>query len=328
MWFENLTGFKEVNPEQVRANIEIVGDKIISSVNQKQYTFGKLEIPSLEELRNEINPDAYNSKIQISEIVGDVQSLHLEPENNGAFFQVASQFNLLEMIGPHITPEQGVSKYEYDLTQGPACAVSCGAGTIYRNYFVPLNGKVGQSAFNQINCLELIDKELKNSELLLWEMKNGYCLPHKEGLIKINELLARMNVSERENLKGKLKIGLQWNTQVTLNGSKNKVTQAYCSAMPVAYSHIQSNLWQNFASLILEATYEATLFSALKNYNITGNKNVFLTLLGGGAFGNKTEWILDAMKLALKKFSNTPLEIKIVSYRNSNKNLTQLINSI
>jgi hypothetical protein len=38
-------------------------------------------------------------------------------------------------------PEQGVGRYENDFTQGPACAVSAGAGTIYRNYWVPVNGE-------------------------------------------------------------------------------------------------------------------------------------------------------------------------------------------
>ncbi|MCK5683507.1 hypothetical protein KAJ27_05280 [bacterium] len=50
-------------------------------------------------------------------------------------FQVASQFNLLEMVSPGVTPEEGVGRYEHDHTQGPACAIACGVGTIYRNYF-------------------------------------------------------------------------------------------------------------------------------------------------------------------------------------------------
>jgi len=35
-------------------------------------------------------------------------------------FQVASQFNLLEMTGPSVTPEHGVARYAHDPTQGPA----------------------------------------------------------------------------------------------------------------------------------------------------------------------------------------------------------------
>ena len=42
------------------------------------------------------------------------------------------------MIGPHVSPLAGVTRYVYDRTQGPACALSCPAGTIYRNYLVPV----------------------------------------------------------------------------------------------------------------------------------------------------------------------------------------------
>jgi hypothetical protein len=34
--------------------------------------------------------------------------MHQFPENAGALIQVASQFNLLEMTGPEVTPENGV----------------------------------------------------------------------------------------------------------------------------------------------------------------------------------------------------------------------------
>ena len=75
-------------------------------------------------------------KLRFAELVGDAKALHSDVANAGALFQVATQFNLLEMISPNVTPEQGIAIYENDPTQGPACAIACGAGTIYRNYFV------------------------------------------------------------------------------------------------------------------------------------------------------------------------------------------------
>jgi hypothetical protein len=36
------------------------------------------------------------------------------------------------MVSPRVTPEDGVGIYDLDRTQGPACAVAAGAGTIYR----------------------------------------------------------------------------------------------------------------------------------------------------------------------------------------------------
>jgi hypothetical protein len=47
---------------------------------------------------------------------------------------LASQFNLLEMTGPSVTPEDGVTRYKDDPTQGPACAIAAGAATILHRH--------------------------------------------------------------------------------------------------------------------------------------------------------------------------------------------------
>eukprot|EP01045_Picozoa_sp_COSAG04_P042458 COSAG04_NODE_13423_length_606_cov_210.532544_1_plen_48_part_10 len=47
-------------------------------------------------------------------------------------FQVASQFNCLEMVSPGDQPEAGITRYALDHTQGPVCAMACPAGTVYR----------------------------------------------------------------------------------------------------------------------------------------------------------------------------------------------------
>jgi len=41
--------------------------------------------------------------------------------------------------------------------------------------------------------------------------------------------------------------------------------QVFCSALPVAYSHVPRQRWQAFATLILESAYEATLWAAADN---------------------------------------------------------------
>jgi len=79
---------------------------------------------------------------------------------------------------------------------------------------------------------------------------------------------------------------------VTLGGASHTVSQAYCSAVPVAYSPHSTDSWAAFAQLVLEASYEATMCAALLNVEITGSNQSFLTLLGGGAFGDRDEWIL------------------------------------
>lgn len=326
MWFEKLTGFKEQSPENVRHKLRIEGDSFVSTVNNRRFTFGKLEIATLQELRLSSPPkEVFKDKIQVREVVADVQALHILPENANALFQAASQFNLLEMIGPEITPEQGIDRYERDHTQGPACAIACGAGTIYRNYFVETGGQIGQTTNIQIDCLDLIGEALQNEELNLWSMKNGYALIHQEGLLTINKGLALLTNEEREALKGKLKVGIQWNTEVTLTQNKQQVSQIYCSALPVAYSPTASMYWEYFARLILEATYEATLYTALINMDKNESNVVYLTLVGGGAFGNEEHWILESLQKALNKFSNTPLDVRMVSFGKPNPALQRMV---
>lgn len=65
---------------------------------------------------------------------------------------------------------------------------------------------------------------------------------------------------------------------------------------------------------MLEGAYEATLYAGVLNAARTGNRNVYLTLLGGGVFGNDPAWITDAMKRALRVLAEVALEVKIVNY--------------
>lgn len=65
------------------------------------------------------------------------------------------------------------------------------------------------------------------------------------------------------------------------------VSQALCSALPVAYNSSPREEWAPFASLVLEASYEATLLAGVLNYRLTGNPRVYVTMVGGGAFGNE-----------------------------------------
>lgn len=319
MWFEKLFGFREESIAQVQQHLTVADGKITSRVNGKTYQYGRLEILSLEELKTAGSTKGdYQGEIQVEEVVGNVQHLHQSEAQAGAFFQAASQFNLLEMISPQATPELGVGIYENDRTQGPACAIACGAGTVYRNYFVPIKDQIGQSKDLQIDCLSAIAKALNNDELQLWEMQNGYALPTSaESLRRIASEIKALDAAGYEALKGKLKIGIQWNTEVTMATAKHTVTQAYCSALPVAYARFDAELWEPFARLVLEASYEATLYAALQHFERSQNPKVYLTLVGGGAFGNARSWIFDALAGAINLFKNTPLELKIVSYGKS-----------
>ena len=119
-WFEGLMGFKERPYEETRANLEVVGSTLRSKVNKRSFAIGTLETPSVAELRRRATGvvDSLTGTLRVSNVVGDVGRLHRDPANRQALFQVASQFNLLEMTGPEITPEHGVTRYASDRDPG------------------------------------------------------------------------------------------------------------------------------------------------------------------------------------------------------------------
>jgi hypothetical protein len=327
MWFETLTGFSEESPEQVRKNMSVDGKILKSHINGKEYVCGLLETPSLAELRDRVRSvESQTGHISVREVIADVQQLHIDESNADSLFQVASQFNLLEMVSSSVTPEQGVGRYESDRTQGPACAIAAGAGTIYRNYFADVNGNMGQSFDNQIDCLADIGTALGNSDNHLWEMRNGYALASEQGLIEITNRIKSSSEADIDDLRKLLRIGIQWNTEVTLSDTKHTVSQAYCSALPVAYSHQSPKLWSEFAKIVLEASYEATICAGILNYVKTGNNTLYLTLIGGGAFGNESLWIINALQRSLNLYKNVGLDVGIVSRGNSNSHVQELIN--
>jgi hypothetical protein len=314
-WFESLLGFPETNADQVRAQLRLEGEHVISKVTGQRWICGRLETPSLAQLRDQTQALPALGPLSVHVEMGTARNLHANPDNAGALFQVASQFNLLEMSAPHITPDDGITRYEHDLTQGPACAMAAGAGTLYRQYFVPIGGQQGQTRQRQLDMLSDLGHAWNNAEQGLWKMENGYLIASRKGLEWISSLLEDSGPTERLALSGLVRIGIQWGTQVTLGEATHRVTQAYCSALPVAYSSHSAAQWAPFARFILEAAYEATLHVARLNAAQGGTRRVFLTFLGGGAFGNAKPWILDALHHALMLNRESGLDVRLVCTR-------------
>ena len=66
---------------------------------------------SLQALRERVaSAGALPGRLKVSVVTGNVRHMHQSPENAGALFQVASQFNLLEMIGPEVATNTIVLK--------------------------------------------------------------------------------------------------------------------------------------------------------------------------------------------------------------------------
>src|SRR5690349_15670027 len=318
-WFTELTGFRETGYNATRAQLFVEGDELVSTVNGKRYGIGTLEVPKLADLRARVHVPT-DGRTTVRCVTGEARAMHADPELEGALFQVASQFNLLEMTGPSIAPEDGVTRYSGDHTQGPACAIAAGAATIYRNYFAPVDGEIGQTRDRQINAFagvgEALSAELTRPVAELWQMRNGYALCTSEGLEAITGLLADGDDGLHDQLRAQLAVGLHRNVEVTdvRVDARRLVSQAFCSTLPVAYGTSPSTAWEAFARLVLGAAYEATVLAAVEQSSRGGSNIVLLTRVGGGAFGNADKWIDDAIVHALEAVEHAGLDVRLVSH--------------
>lgn len=151
-WFFHTFGFNETM-DNVRGNITVTTSSnereafLTSRANKKTFPVGTFTLPSVKEIREQLNQSLSTQNTSIFSlspgpvcyehiIVDSVRSLHTSKV--GAIFQAASQFNCLEFSNPSVTPDEGITDYIHDHTQGPNCALACAAGTLYR-YFLFTN---------------------------------------------------------------------------------------------------------------------------------------------------------------------------------------------
>lgn len=113
----------------------------------------------------------------------------------------------------YTTPEKGITDYQFDHTQGPACAMACAAATVFRNYLVPMGSQTGQSTTSQLNTLADMEKAIGIDGI---RMKNGYALMSANTVQAISRYIASLDEQMRDRLRQELRIGLHSDTEVTI----------------------------------------------------------------------------------------------------------------
>lgn len=230
-WFEQLFGFNEkaFTRNQLIENFRVsIDEKFMTSLycqsNSQIFHIGRFTTPSLQELRDEFDrnmnilasPALIKSKstdltrFQASKVsvrheaISDIMELHAKVTSPSTF-QAASQFNCLEFPSPDCIPENGISDYIYDNTQGPACAIAAAAGTLYRNYLLPMPWKgsyeasfdnctqFGQSADMQINNFDTAQSYIKELGFEPITIRNGYSFGPIREVLKFDDFLLEMN---------------------------------------------------------------------------------------------------------------------------------------
>lgn len=320
-WFEVLFGFNDRDArsfERSKARFEYTAPTLRASTGI--WRAGTFTTPTLAALRS-ATTIATAANIRFAFAVGNVATMHDAPENDGAVFQAASQFNCLEFVDDARTPADGVAVYVHDRTQGPACAMACAPGTVVRNYFA-----------GEVNTIRDAVAALGGGV----DVVNGYTRSDPARLARLEAVLS--DPRRRAAAMELVRVGVQRDTQVTCTQrgsswyaatSGNVVTQVYVSAVSVSYSGLAASLWEPFARFVLEAAYEATLHVALHQCATRGGRvKVFLTSVGGGVFGNDARWIADAIRAALVKFRGAPLDVVLVELAAGATNLRPLLESL
>lgn len=325
-WFEDAFGFQENNEWTVRRNLSYDDGVITSQANGKSFHCGDFELVTHEKLKIKLDlrekraDDEYwkCGELTFRNISGDPRELHLDPDNAGAVFQVASLFNCLESVPPGTGPEVGISCYSLEATQGPACAIACPAGTVYRNYFVR---GVGQgTSGEQVDALAELGQFLDNGRKGYWTVRNGFCMPRTAGSIHALSTELSQDAQLTNQAISKIAVGVHWHTEVAA-ASKHRVHQVFCSSLPVAMvQRVRVSHWASFAQVVLDSQYDATLtVGALLAAEQSQRVKVYLTLVGGGALGARREWIATAIERALLAHANAPLDVMLVHFADAER---------
>lgn len=93
---------------------------------------------------------------------------------------------------------------------------------------------------------------------------------------------------------------------VDMNKNRNKTQELF--AKKFGSNEAAAEPMLKIAKAALRAAYEGTIYCAL----VDGKKDVFLTLVGGGSFDNKLEWIVDTLTTLKDVIKKSGLNINVV----------------
>lgn len=320
-WFKHLFGFEE-STERVydsslleavydaNRNAELRAKKLGAS-----YRVGRLELTPIKDIPRHPPRKGFVFNMILGDSGSDIRKVEVgamqaDPANKGATFQVASNFNCLEFVSCHDSAKRGVTGYIHDHTQGPAASISAGPATVYRNYFLQHGGSGGQGKKKegakprytgqleeQVNLLDAVPQI---------PVVNGYI--HFRSADEIDRL-AVGGAFDFQNTD-LAKVGRHTGVQVTF-GLKNfgkvelcddpeqVVNQVFTAAMNMAdMPDAEPEHLVPIARWVLRAAYRGTILAAIDNAHrsaLPARNKLFLTLIGGGVFGNKIEWIVDTI---------------------------------
>ena len=268
----------------------------------------------------------------------DVAYIQSLTENEGCMFQAASNFNGIETISEYSYPDADsfVTDYIDDMTQGPAASISAGAGAISRVLLPFYDAEKGAHEWGQTKTQQV---EMLADVSEYFTVKNGYIVQNgsektvdadlscQENRDLVNKVKVLVHVDEevvygpRELMKEAITcIGKDDDNEASRTQPNHKICQVFCAAMNMGQGEsgfknagIEGSGVK--AKLLLEAAYRGTYLAAIRH----GCPKLFLTLIGGGVFGNSQTAIMDIiekvhMDTACTEKNNVIEEVHVVMF--------------
>lgn len=303
-------------------------------------------IMTLQELRNagqnKLSPK-HHGKLSIIhvDVVKNPNLRHLidigalQGSHSGAVFQTASRPNGLEGQQKPYLPNQATFNAATDgfnkimgkfAVQGEEAEISAGVRGIYEIYNTPnpINFfdklKIDISAdgnltnldadFLNTNDMEFLSNLIRVDHWSHVPVTTGYAnvLYQNEGITKAQNLnaAAREKNSEDANiLISPAHLISQVNVAaLDVNKNRGKTQELFVKKCGENWASTMDKV----AQAALRAAYEGTIYCAL----LDNKKDLFFTLVGGGSFENKLDWIVDTLDTLADTIKQSGLNISIV----------------
>ena len=283
---------------------------------------GTFEIKQIGELRKEVDKGSRPSdqkgyfvvieddpaKIGTEDIheASDTRRLHGDRKNIGSTLQIASNLNCLE--GGVFSG--GLQTMLHGPVQGQEAAIACMPAAIYRRYRPPYHerpvnllenlawlsvgndGQIENFDAHSVPKASKIPDELENTMVGIHSKARvigGYhptkadwhSDPNKDEEFEYSTLIVDPEHTVTQVLTAAL----------SLSGGMGQYYRGEASNAPINPEQVEA-----LAKLLLNSSYEGTLLAGIRNAQMGGSRNVFLTMVGSGAFQNNLEWIADAIE--------------------------------
>lgn len=236
----------------------------------------------------------------------DITQVQTDRANEHATFQVASNLNTMEPPNEDITPEDGnfVTLYLDDKTQGPMASISAAPAAIARVYCMFHSEKDDPSMWYQTGEEQISMLSKLNT---YYTTSNGYVVNY--GGEKSFEK------KDIDKLCQKVHIGIQYDLDAMYGKRADgkmdklkrpvKINQVFCAGMNKGQgengaTNKELDADDTKSTLLLRACYQGTYYGAI----CMGSEKLFLTLVGGGVFGNSFDSIVDEIVKAHKEIAN------------------------